>query len=70
MKMMILMMAMQLGRHSELLLPAPGAPPAYRAAEANAMAEEQSEDEPTAHQRPIRPRYLDGFFDDEAAEGR
>ena len=46
--------------------PPPGAPPAYRAAEANAMAEVQSADESTAAERPIRPRYLDCLFDDEA----
>ena len=50
--------------------PPPGAPPAYRAVEAHAMAEEQSDDEPTAAQRPIRHRYLDGLFDDEAAKSR
>ena len=45
----------------------PGAPPAYRAREAAALAEEQSEDdEPVV--RPRRPRYLDSLFDDEAAE--
>ena len=44
----------------------PGAPPSYRAGEANAMAQEQSDDETrTDHARP-RSRYLD----DEAAVGR
>ena len=47
----------------------PGAPPAYRAAEAEAMANESSDDEPPATP-PRRPRYLDDVFDDEAAEGR
>ena len=50
--------------------PPPGAPPAYRAVEANAMAEEQSDDESTAAERPMRPRHLDGLFDAEAAERR
>ena len=44
----------------------PGAPPAYRAAEANAMAEEKSDDESTAAPVRIRPRYVD----DEAAVSR
>ena len=48
----------------------PGAPPAYRAAEANAMAEENSDDKIATPQPIIRPRFLDGFFDNEAAEGR
>ena len=44
----------------------PGAPPSYRAGEANAMAQEQSDDESrTDHVRP-RSRYLD----DEAAVSR
>ena len=45
----------------------PGAPPAYRAGEANAMAAEESDDEPPDN-TPVRqrPRYLD----DEAAVGR
>jgi len=44
----------------------PGAPPAYRASEANAMAQEQSDDESrTDHVRP-RSRYVD----DEAAVSR
>jgi hypothetical protein len=67
---MILTTTMQLDRHSALLLPAPGAPLAYRAAEANAMAQEHSDDEVTTAQPIIRPRYLDGFFDDEADESR
>ena len=36
--------------------PPPGGPPAYRAGEANAMAEEESDDESTAAQGPVRPR--------------
>ena len=49
--------------------PPPGAPPpAYRAAEANAMAEEKSDGELTAAQGPARPRSR--YVDDEAAESR
>ena len=48
--------------------PPPGAPPSYRVGEANAMAEEKSYDEPTAAQRPVRPRSR--YLDDEAAENR
>ena len=44
----------------------PGAPPAYRAGEANAMAAEQSDDDPPAEPAVRRSRYLD----DEAAESR
>ena len=44
----------------------PGAPPAYRAGEANEMAAEQSDDEPRAEPVVRRSRYLD----DEAAESR
>ena len=44
----------------------PGAPPAYRAAEANAMAEEKSDDESTA--APVRRRSR--YVDDEAAVSR
>ena len=45
-----------------------GAPPAYRAAEANAMAEEKSDDESTAAQGPVRRRSR--YVDDEAAVSR
>ena len=46
-----------------------GAPLAYRAAEANAMAEElRGDDVPT--EPPIQPKYLTGAFDDEATEAR
>ena len=48
--------------------PPPGAQPAYRAGEANAMAEEESDDESTAAQGPVRPRSR--YLDDEAAESR
>ena len=44
----------------------PGAPPAYRAGEANEMAAEQRDDEPRAQPVVRRSRYLD----DEAAESR
>ena len=43
-----------------------GAPPAYRAGEANAMAEEKSDDESTA--APVRRRSR--YVDDEAAVSR
>ena len=43
-----------------------GAPPAYRAGEANAMAEEKSDDESPA--APVRRRSR--YVDDEAAVGR
>ena len=48
----------------------PGAPPAYRAAEANAMAAEEPSDDEIPPEPPKRPRYATGAFDDEAAEGR
>jgi len=44
----------------------PGAPPAYRAGEANAMAAEQSDDDPPTKPVVRQSRYLD----DEAAESR
>ena len=44
----------------------PGAPPAYRAGEANEMAAEQSDDEPRAQAPVRRSRYLD----DEGSESR
>ena len=44
----------------------PGAPPAYRAGEANAMAAEQSDDESAA--APVRRRTR--YVDDEAAVSR
>ena len=44
----------------------PGAPPAYRAGEANAMAAEQSDDDRPAEPAVRRSRYVDG----EAAGGR
>ena len=44
----------------------PGAPPAYRAGEANAMATEQSDDESAA--APVRRRNR--YVDDEAAVSR
>ena len=48
--------------------PPPGAQSAYRAGEANAMAEGESDDESTAAQGPVRPRFR--YLDDEAAESR
>ena len=48
----------------------PGAPPAYRAAEANAMAmAKEPSDDGIPPEAPNRPRYVTGAFDDEAAEG-
>jgi hypothetical protein len=42
----------------------PGAPPAYRAAEANAMAEEESDSEQEEAPRKPRSRYIDDEADD------
>ena len=42
----------------------PGAPPAYRAREANAMAEEESESEREDAPRKPRSRYIDDEADD------
>ena len=42
----------------------PGAPPAYRAREANALAQEESESEREEAPRKPRPRYIDDEADD------
>ena len=48
----------------------PGAPPVYRASEANAMAEEQSADDSRTDHARRRSRYVDDETYDEAAVGR
>ena len=55
-----------MGGHGKVMHPPPGAPPAYRSAEAQQQADEESDAELQRERpRPKRNRYID----DEAKEG-